>query len=133
MEEMKRNGVMKFLAEKPLHGFDDNVLYIYKKNIEWRNSVIKQSYEEFVKLGRELSELVQNILDDLKCIGVKFMKEDGQIIDTIDAISKSFKMQIAMVKSATVITKKDFSTIAKIESLLFLCIDHLNNHADKVK
>lgn len=46
------NGVMNFLAEKPLQGFDDNVLYICKKNIEWRNSVIKQGYEEFVKLGQ---------------------------------------------------------------------------------
>ncbi|XP_059064530.1 uncharacterized protein LOC131856678 [Cryptomeria japonica] len=131
MEEIQRHGVMKFLVEKPLQGFDDNVLYICKKNIEWRNSVIKQGYEEFVKLGRELSELVQNMLNDLKCIGVKYM-EDGQTIDTADAIRKSFEMQVDMVKSATVITKNDFSTIAKIESLLFLCKDHLNNHVDKV-
>lgn len=113
MEEVQRHGVMKFLAEKPLQGFNDNVLYIYKKNIEWRNSVIKQGYEKFVKLGRELFVLVQNMFNDLKCIGVKYMKEDGQTIDTVDAISKSFEVQIDMVRSATVVTKKDLSTIAK--------------------
>lgn len=120
---------MKFLAENPLQGFDGNILYICKKNIEWRNSVIKQGYKEFVKLWRELSKLIQNMLNDLKRIGVKYM-EDGK---TIDAIRKSYEVQIDMVRNATVVTKRDFSTITKIESLLFLCTDHFNNHVDKVK
>lgn len=45
MNDVKKFGVMKFLAEKPVDDLDDNVFYVSKKNIEWRNSIIKQGHE----------------------------------------------------------------------------------------
>lgn len=61
MREVQTYGVMKFLVEKPVPGLDDSILYVCQKNIEWRNSLIKQAYEEFTKLADQLAKLTTSM------------------------------------------------------------------------
>lgn len=70
----QKYGVIKFLIEKPEPDFDDNVLYISKNNINWRNSIIKQGHEESLKLQKELKELPDVMQEDLKCIDIQLLK-----------------------------------------------------------
>lgn len=37
MNDVQKFGMMKFLAKKPMENLDDNVLYVSRKNVEWRN------------------------------------------------------------------------------------------------
>lgn len=80
MREIQKYGVIKFLAEKVVPILDDNVLYVCKKSIEWRNSIVKQGHKESVKLLKELIELTLSMKNDLKCIDVKCLKDDGKTI-----------------------------------------------------
>lgn len=41
MNDVQKFGVMKFLTEKLVENLDDNVLYVSRKNIECRNSIIR--------------------------------------------------------------------------------------------
>lgn len=41
MNDVKKFGVKKFHSNKPINDLDDNVLYVSKKNIGWRNWIIK--------------------------------------------------------------------------------------------
>lgn len=70
--------------------------------------------------------------NDLKYIDVKCLKDDGKIVEAIDIIIQSCKEKIDYVKEVKTLTTKDFSRVAKIESLLTLCIDQLENHVKKV-
>lgn len=54
MSDVQKIGVMKFLVEKLVDSLDDNVLYVSRKTIEWRNSIIKQGHEESIKLLKGL-------------------------------------------------------------------------------
>lgn len=132
MGEVKKYGVIKFLAKKAMPRLDDNVLYVCQKNIEWRNSIVKQTYEEFAKLLKCLSELTLSIRNDLSCSGVKCLKEDGKTMEIVDCIIQSFGEKINYVKDAKTLITGDLSRTTKIESLLNLYINDLKNHADKV-
>lgn len=131
MREVQTYGVMKFLVEKPMPRLDDSILYVCQKNIEWRNSLIKQAYEEFRKLADQLAELTTSMRNELLCIGIKCLKSDGTL-ETVEVITKSFEKKINYVKEAKGLVSDDLTTIAKIESLLFLCIGHLDSHSNKV-
>lgn len=61
MNDVQKYGAMNFIAEKPMENLDDNVLYVSKKNVEWRNSVIEQGHEESTKLLRGLTDLIDTI------------------------------------------------------------------------
>lgn len=70
MNDVQRFGVIKFLTEKPMENLDDNVLYVSRKNVEWRNSIIKQGHEESAKLVKGLKDLIDTMQKDLKCIDI---------------------------------------------------------------
>lgn len=44
MREVQKYGMTKFLAEKVVPDLDDNILYVCKKSIEWRNSLVRQGH-----------------------------------------------------------------------------------------
>ncbi|XP_059076654.1 uncharacterized protein LOC131875933 [Cryptomeria japonica] len=75
MNNVQKYGVMKFLAEKLVENLDENVLYVSKKNVEWCNSIIKQGHEESTKLLKGLTDLIDMMQKDLKCIDIQLMKE----------------------------------------------------------
>lgn len=132
MREVQIYGEMNFLVEKPVTGLDDSILYVFLRNIEWRNSLLKQAYEEFAKLVDQLIELVASLWNELACIRIKYLKDDGKTLEVAELITKSFEGKINYVKEPKDLVLNDLSTIAKIESLLFLCIGHLDSHFDKV-
>lgn len=80
----------------------------------------------------QLVELVTSMRNELVCIGIKCLKDDGRTLETVEVIEKSFQSKINYVKEAKGLNLDDLSVIAKIESLLFLCIRHLDSHSDKV-
>lgn len=57
---------MRFLAEKTVPRLDDNVLYVCRNDIEWQNSIVKQGYEEFTKLLKDITELTLSMRNDLR-------------------------------------------------------------------
>lgn len=70
--------------------------------------------------------------NELVCIGIKCLKDDGKTLEVAKVITKSFETKINYVKEAKDLVLDNFSTIVKIESLLLLCIEHLDSHSDKV-
>lgn len=87
MQEVKTYGVMKFLNEKPMPSLDDNILYVCKKNIDWRSSIIQQAYGKLAKLMNRLAEMITSMHNDLKFIGIKCLKEDGKPIKILEVIT----------------------------------------------
>lgn len=63
MNDVQKYGVMKLLAKKSVKNLDDNVLYVSKKNVEWRNLIIKQGHEESTKLLKGLTDLIDTQFD----------------------------------------------------------------------
>lgn len=133
MQEVQVYGVTKFLNEKLVLDLDDNILYVCKKNIEWKNSVVQQAYGELAKLMNHIVELITSMQNDLKYIRIKCIKEDDKTIENLEVITESFERKINYMKEAKALVSNDLSTTAKIESLLFLCIEHLGNHANRVE
>ncbi|XP_059068331.1 uncharacterized protein LOC131858879 [Cryptomeria japonica] len=115
---------MKFLAEKPMESLDDNVLYVSRKNVEWQNSIIKQSHEESRRLLKELVDLIDTMQKDLKCIDIQLMKEDAQTIEAVADMENFFK-EIKFIRETKFLTTNDFSKVARIESIFTVCSDHL--------
>lgn len=66
MNDIHKNGAMKFLVEKSVKNMDDNVLYVSKKNVECHKSIVKQGHEESTKLLRGLTDLIDTMHKDLK-------------------------------------------------------------------
>lgn len=87
---------------------------------------------EFAKFVNQLAELVTSMRNELVCIGIKCLKDDGRTLEMVEVITESFKGKINYVKEPKGLIPYDLSVIAKIESLLFLCIGHLDRHSDKV-
>lgn len=79
----------------------------------------------------QLIELVTSMRNELMCIGIKCLKDDGRTLETIEVITKSFKRKLNYVKEAKGLVLDDLSVIGKIESLMFLCIRHLDSHSEK--
>lgn len=131
MREVQIYGVMKFLSKKLVAGLDDGIMYVCQRNIERSNSLIKQAYEEYAKIVDRLAELVASMQNELVCIRIKYLKDDGKTLEAAKVITKSFEGKINYVKEVKDLVPDDLSTIAKIESLLFLCIGHLDSHFDK--
>lgn len=132
MSKVQVYRVMKSLSEKPMAGLDDSILYVFLRNVEWRNTLIKKYYEESIKLVDQLIGLVASKWNELVYIKIKCLKDDGKTLEATKVIIESFEGNINYVKEAKCLIPNDLTTIAKIESLLFLCIWHLDNHADKV-
>lgn len=112
MRDTQRYGVMNFLAEKPSHGLDDNVLFVCKENIEWRNSIIEQGHEESIKLLKELKELTNTMQKGMKCIDIELLKEDKQTLEDSSDMIQAFKDQVPQIQEAKFLTIEDFSKIA---------------------
>lgn len=91
MREVQIYGVMKFLVEKHVASLYDSIMYVCQRNIEWRNSLIKQAYKEFAKLVHQLTELVASMRNELVCIGIKCLKDDGKTLEAAEVITKSFE------------------------------------------
>lgn len=123
---------MNFLAEKTVHGLDDIVLFICKENIEWRNSVIEQGHEESIKLLKELKELTNTMQKDMKCIDLQLLKEDKKTLEDSSDIIQVFKDRVQQIQEEKSLTIEYFSKIARIESMLVFCFDHLEMHKGKV-
>lgn len=132
MNDVQKFGVMKFLAEKPVDNLDDNVLYVSRKSVEWRNSIIKQGHEESIKLLKGLKELIDTMQKDLKCIDIQLLKDDGQMIELATDMVKTFKERVKLFKETKSLNTDDFSKVARIESMLAVCFDHLEAHKIKV-
>lgn len=80
----------------------------------------------------QLAQLVTSMRNELVCIGIKCLKDDGRALERTEVITESFKGKINYVKEAKGLVSNDLSVIAKIESLMFLCIRHLDSQSDKV-
>lgn len=119
---------MKFLAEKLVDNLDDNVLYVSKKNVEWRNSIIGQGHEESTKLLRGLTNLINTIHKDLKCIDIQLMTEGAKVIEEVVDMIKVFQDRVHSIQTTKSLTIDDFSKVARIESMLIVCSDHLEVH-----
>lgn len=132
MNDVQKYGVMKFLAEKPVENLDDNVLYMSKKNMEWRNSIIEQGHEESTKLLRGLIDLIDTIQKDLKCIDIQLMKEGAKVIEEVVDMTKVFQERVHSIQTTKSLTTDDFSKVARIESMLIVCTNHLEVHKAKV-
>lgn len=129
---MQKFGIMKFITEKPVENLDDNMLYVSRKNFEWRNSIIKHGHEESVKLLKGLKELIDKMQKDLKCIDIQLLKKYGQTIEPLEDMVKNFKQRVKLIKEMKSLTTKDFSKVARIESMLAFHFDHLEAHKMKV-
>lgn len=70
--------------------------------------------------------------NELVCIRIKCLKDGGKTLESTKVIIESFESKINYVKEEKDLVPDDLSTIAKIKSLLFLCIGLLNIHSDKV-
>lgn len=132
MNDVQKIGIMKFLAKKPVDNLDDNVLYVSRKNIEWRNSIIKQGHEESIKLLKVLKELIDTMHKDLKCIDIQLLKDDRRMIELATDMVKNFKERVQHVKETKSLATNDFCKVARIESMLAVCFDHLEAHKIKV-
>lgn len=132
MNNVQKYGVMKFLAEKLVENLDDNVLYVPKKNMEWRNSIIKQGHEESTKLLKGLTDLIDTMQKDLKCIDIQLMKEGTKVIEEATDMTKVFQERIQFIQTTKSLTTDDFSKATRIESMLIICSDHLEVHKAKV-
>lgn len=82
------------------------------------------------KLIDHLVELIISMHNDLKWIGIKFLKEYGKTIRSLEVIIESFEGKINYMKEAKALDSSDLSTSAKIESMLFLYIEYLGNHSN---
>lgn len=132
MNDVQKFGVMEFLVEKPVDDLDDNVMYVSRKNMEWRNPIIKQGHEESIKLLKELKELINTMQKDLKCVDIQLLKVDGEIVEDAIDVTKAFKERMQLIKETKSLTIDDFSKVARIESMLTICFDHLEAHKMKV-
>lgn len=132
MNDVQKYGVMKFLIEKLVENLYDNVLYVSKKNVEWRNSIIKQGHEECTKLLKGLTDLINTMQKDLKWIDIQLMKEDAKEIKEAVDMTKVFQERIQLTQKMKSLTTDDFSKVARIESMLIVCSDHLEVHKVKV-
>lgn len=94
MNNVQKYGVMRFLAEKMVENLDDNVLYVSKKNVQWRNSIIKQGQEESTKFLKELNELINMMWKYLKCIDMQLMKGGTSIIEEAANMTEFFQEMI---------------------------------------
>lgn len=68
---------------------------------------------------------------DLKCIDIQLLKDDGQTIELATDMVKTFKERVQLVKETKSLTTDDFSKVARIESMLAVCFDHLEAHKIK--
>jgi len=132
IDEVQKYGIAKFLSKNNLAGLDEDLLYVNKKNIEWRNSVSQQGRFELTKMIKEITEFTQSLQRDLQCIDVKYINDDGELEKYIDTVIQSFKEKINFVKESDNILTKYFSRISKVESLLYLYIDALSEHKEKL-
>lgn len=70
---------------------------------------------------------------DLLCVDVRLLKEDGQTLeDTIEMVNQ-FSSHIKEIKVEKSLAMEDFTKIAKVESMLTVCLDHLDSHRDEVQ
>lgn len=69
---------------------------------------------------------------DIKCIDIQPLKEDGQTIEPVVDMVKIFKERVHIVKEMKSLTIDNFSKVARIESMLAICFDHLEVHKTKV-
>lgn len=120
------------LAKKPMESLDDNILYVSKKNVELWNSIIKEGHKESTRLLKGLTNLINTMQKDLKCIDIQLMKEDAQTIEVATNMVKIFQERIQFIRETKSLTTNDFSKVARIESMLTVCFDHLEVHKEKV-
>lgn len=108
MNDVQKYGVMRFLAEKLVENLDDNVLYVSKKNVEWRNSIIKQGHQESTKMLKELTDLINTMQKDLKCIGIHLIKEGAKKIEEATDMTNIFQDKIQFIQTTKSLTTNDF-------------------------
>lgn len=132
MNDVQKYGLVKFLAEKPVENLDDNVLYVLKKNVEWCNSIIGQGHEESTKLLRGLTNLIDTIHKDLKCIDIQLMKEGAKVIEEVADMIKVFQDRVHSIQITKSLTTDDFLKATRIESMLIVYSDHLEVHKARV-
>lgn len=105
--------------------------YVSKKNVEWRNSIIGQGHEESTKLLRGLTDLIDTIQTNLKCIDIQLMKEGAKVIEEVADMIKVFQDRVHSIQTTKSFTTDEFLKVARIESMLIVCLDHLEVHKAK--
>lgn len=61
---------------------------------------MRQAYEEFAKLVNQFAELVSSMHNELYCIGLKCLKDDGKNLETVEVIIGSLEEKINHIKEA---------------------------------
>ncbi|XP_059064237.1 uncharacterized protein LOC131856454 [Cryptomeria japonica] len=103
------------------------------ESIEWCNQIIEQGYNESASLCGELTALRATVQKDLNCVDVQLLKEDSETLEDTTEMINQFGSHIKQIKMEKSLSMEDFTKISKVESMLTVCLDHLDSYRDKVR
>lgn len=133
MCDIQRYGLMNFLAERQVPGLNEDIMFICKESIEWHNQIIEQGHSKYASLRGELTTLRTTMQKDLRYVDVQLLKEDSQTLEDTTEMINQFSSHIKQIKVEKSIVVEDFTNISKVESMLTVCLDHLDSYRDKYK
>ena len=96
------------------------MLFILKSNMEWKESIYKGAIEEMQSVETEIVGMHKELLKDMQVVNPTGIPqfEDGNI-DT-KVLTKNFNEIVTKIKDNDTPTPRDFTTLANIESMLYL-------------
>lgn len=131
--EIQKYGVAKFLTEKPLKTVVESLLFTGKHNIDWRNATLKIGCIEFIKWEKELKEICQNLVTELRHIHTTYVWGDGQVEKSMNMVVKKICDVVNEVKKNAAPTTTYFTKVARVEFVLYIYAGQLPNYVDEIK
>ena len=131
--EVEKYGVLQFLGENPVKTIDSCMLFIMKHNMGWKESIYKEAIKEMQSIENKIFGMHDKLLKDMNIVNpIGFLQFDDGNMDS-EALPKSFNDAIANIKDNEMPTTSDFTTLANIESMLYLNRNLMSRKSMKIK
>lgn len=131
--EIERHGFNKFCAEKSLKGAEESLFFILRKNISWRIALIRSAIMENKEYEVEAKQIQKASLIEFKVINFTYTYSsifgEQELKGSLDAFDSAIKTIREKIHPKAF----DLTQIARIESMIYLCVDQLSNVTEKVK
>ena len=131
--EGKKYGVLQFLGENLVETTNCCILLIMKHNMGWKESIYKKVFKETQSIKNKIFGMHEELHKDMNIVNsIGFLQFDDGNMDS-EALPKSFNGAIANIKDNEMPTTSDFTTLANIESMLYLKRNLMSWQSMKIK
>jgi hypothetical protein len=120
INEVEQYGVTKFLTENPMKSVDPCMLFILKSTMSWKDTIYMEALREVQATEKRISEMHAEFLKDLSAInptGIPSLVDGDTDSETL---VKNFTEQIWKIRDTEASIASSFTTLANIESMLYL-------------